>query len=241
MSIGTKLIEKVISIMLFVLIFAVLFGGYTLYRSRREVAELRQQVASLQGITNEYTLPPHVIARVKLLDSRLTLVERLGADTITVIQSYVPPESEVIYTVQQDTVAWNLLTSLHEQLLVATDSLEIAQILMEIDSLKAHLFITTVDFARMGFCVKPFIGGAINASAGLGVNAGARLAYWNRYGIGLQGSVYFPEPDSLEFAIEGFAGARIPRLENTEVFLGGGYNFTKRTWEALFGIHVYLD
>jgi hypothetical protein len=225
-------------------VVAIFILAWALYSTTKQVKELETSLNEVRELAGAAALPKSVYTQITALQNQVEVLERQGPDSIIVTQHhYIPSESEVRYVVEQDTLVWTQIQQLNREmgyLWAMGDTVGFNEVNAALEKLKYSLFHTKVVFSTHGWCTEPFIGGAINDESVGEVNIGARLGYWNRFGIGAQGDVGFPTDSTIELGISGGADWRIPHLDNTAIFVGGGYNFTRSDWQARFGLHVYL-
>jgi hypothetical protein len=235
--------SKFVGILNTILVLVVLVLGYLLYSQNQRIEELENK--KYVNISN--SIPDNVLADIEIMKNRITEIQRVGPDSVYVIEQYVPHESEVHYVATVDEFTWNQLMDIKEQLTLlqaSGDTTGLAELEARIDSLRYNLFQMTVDFDTHGFCLEPVVGGSVNESANGEIVIGARLGYWNRYGIGLHGTLSNFHPTDMndtEYGLGGFVDGRIPNFENVGAFLGGGYNFTREEWNTRIGLQGYLN
>jgi len=234
---------KFISIVNTVLVLVVLVLGYLLYTQNQRIKDLENK----KYVTINNVLPDNVLADIEILKNTITEIQRVGPDSVYVIEQYVPHESEVHYVTELDSLAWNRLMLIQQQISsmeMSGDTTGLNELREDLEALKYQLFITRVDFDEYGLCLEPCAGLSANEHGQGEVVVGARLGYWNRYGIGIHGVATNFNPthiENTEYGIGGFIDARIPHFENVSGFVGGGYNFTDEDWNARIGLQGYLN
>jgi len=228
-------------------VVVVLIVGYSLYYNVQKVNRLEAELSDVRKLAGGAVLPENVYSEITALQNQMEILERRGPDSIFVTQyRYIPSESEVRYVTEQDTLVWRQITQLNRELgylWAAGDTVGYNELCVELDKLKYSLFHTRVEFDRIGWCSVPFIGGGLTDDADGELNIGARLGYWSRFGIGLQGEVVFPSDSTrnVELGTSAFADWRIPHLNNTAIYGAFGRNWTNKEWQISAGLHLYLN
>ena len=213
------------------------------------ISGLKNELRKVRAIAED--LPEDVITMSVMDQHILKEISRIdGTDSTVVEMRYVPMESEVITTVilneealtqleQTQLLLWQLKQNVHN----SADSARIDSLDIAIHNLRRNLYITEIDFDSHGFCAVPEIGIGCDTDLNPNIEAGVRLYYFNRFGIGVHGAVEIPT-DSTE-SWDGSAGiffdGRIPGLENTA---GSGsilYDFPAQQVKGMVGVHVYLN
>jgi len=235
--------NKFLMILNSVLVVVVLSMGYLLYSQNNRIEELENKKPAIFNTS----LPEGVLADIEVLKNNITEIRRLGPDSVYVVQSYVPRESEVHYVAEVDEFTWSQLMDIKEQLTLlqaSGDTTGLAELVRQVEALKYELFNLTVDFDTYGTCLEACAGGSINENKTGEIVVGARLLYWNRFGIGLHGvigNLHPTDTEDTEFGIGIFGDCRIPKMENVSGFIGGGRNFTTNEWNLRAGLLGYFN
>ena len=222
-----------------------MFGmGYFIYSQSKDINKLKDELEKTYNLAAGNVLPENIYSTIEILKNSITEIQRIGPDSVYIFESYLPPESEVTYITELDSLAWNRLLEISSQIALLEetgDTLGLAGLFAEVEYLKYHLFSTTVDFDSYGTCMGSAIGLGANNEATPELVLGSRLFYYNRFGVGLNGVVGFPKDEKTEFGVGAFVDGRIPRLNNIAGFIGGGYNITKSDWNFRVGLQGYLN
>lgn len=236
------MLSKIGAIASIVVILLVLIMGYLLYSQNNKINKLEDDLKKAYGYSSGSIIPEDVLDDITILKNTITEMKRLGPDTVIVTERYLPPESEVRYVAELDDFTWNKLQDIYEQLAhleVSGDTTGLAELRAEVDNLRYNLYHTTIEFDTYGFCIEPVIGLSVNDDINEEIVAGARLFYYDRYGIGLHGVLSdFSEPQG---SVGGFVDGRLPYFNNVGGFLGGSYNFTDKDWNVRLGLQGYLN
>ena len=207
-----------------------------------------------QAIRSAYSqmekLRPGEESKISIEDEVLTYLDRYAPDSVYIKQQYVPAEGSVDIVIQRDTVAMEELNQLYMEIVRLRESGDVSDTVLdsletELDRLASNVYITEVNVDNSGFCMEPEAGVNVNESGDFGISGGARLFFYNRYGLGIEGSVYksdqlFQEDSESEFALGGYGDFRIPPIENVSGKLGIGYNFTDSDWSVNVGLNFYF-
>lgn len=240
--------EKLGKYAVLIVVVGVAILAYSLHRQTQRVRQLEQDLNEVRGLAGGNVLPEHVYLQITELQNQVQVLERRGPDSVFVTtHQYIPVESQVQYIVEQDTLVWRQIQQLNQQLgylWAMGDTVGFNQLNQELQILQNRLFRTKVVYDKRGWCSVPFIGAGINNELEGELNAGLRLAYWNRFGVGVQGDITFPEDTirtTVEWGTSVFADWRIPHLNNTAIYGGLGRNWTREEWQTRFGLHLYLN
>jgi hypothetical protein len=228
----------------FVILIAVvvLAMGYLLYSQHNEISRLKIAVEKANGYAGGKLLPEDVMSDIEVLKNSITEMRRLGPDTVIVVEHYLPAESEVHYTSELDETAWQQMQDIMAQLTVlqmSGDTTGLAALRVEIDKLKYSMYTTTVEYSNYGLVIRPAIGIGINGSLDEEIVLGARLFYYNRYGLGVHGTI--SDFSDVELGTGLFIDARLPYFNNVGGYIGEGYNWTTKEWNTRIGLQGYLN
>lgn len=214
------------------------------------IAGLRNDLRKVRAIAED--LPDDVVTMSVMDNHILKEISRIdGTDSLIIETNYVPFESEVVTTVVLNEEALTqleqtqlLLWELRQNVQNSADSARIDSLNIAIRDLRRNLYITDVDYDTHGFCFVPEVGVGVDTDLNPNIEAGARLYYINRFGIGLQGALEIPSDstESWSGAVGLFGDWRIPGLDNAA--LSGSpllYDFSDEKIKGMIGIHVYLN
>lgn len=230
-----------------IVVLAVLMAGQYLY--------FKGQLEDLSGAVRDaysqlHKLQPGEESKISIEDEVLTYLDRYAPDSVYVKQEYIPPEGSVDIIVQRDTVAMQELNELYMEIVKLRESGNVSDSVLdsleaELDRLGSNIYITEVNVDNSGFCLEPEAGVCVSETGDFGISGGTRLFFYDRYGLGIEGSVYkpdqlFEEDSESEFALGGFGDIRIPSVENLSAKIGAGYNFTDQDWSVNVGINFYF-
>ncbi len=225
------------------------FMAFFLINQHCEIRELkRNQAIGLQPA--EYNLPDDVVTFAQMDEHIMKVINRVGPDSVFISETYVPAESSVEYVVRVDTVALGeleaaqaLLARLELEVETLGDSAAVEELKASIAELRAAIVTTEIKFNTHGTCFVPEAGVALDADLQVNVEAGARLYYWNRYGIGIHALAEIPEHgnDTWSGAVGPFIDGKLPWWDNVAVFGGFEYDFGKKETQASAGAHVYFN
>ncbi len=213
------------------------------------ISGLRNDLLKVRAIAED--LPENVVTASIMENYILKEISRIdGTDSLIIETNYVPLETEVITTVILNEEALMqleqtqlLLWQLRQNVQNSADSARIDSLDIAINNLKRTLYIVDVDYDTHGFCLVPEAGVGIDTDLNPNIEAGARLYYINRFGIGLHGALEIPSDSTEKW--EGAAGVffdwRIKGLENTAPFGSILYDFPDQQIKFMVGGHVYLN
>ncbi|MCK4821075.1 hypothetical protein KA005_35250, partial [bacterium] len=140
---------------------------------------------------------------------------------------------------QTQLLLWQLQQNVHN----SADSARIDSLNIAIRNLRRNLYITEIDFDSHGFCCVPEVGIGVDTDLNPNIEAGVRLYYINRFGIGVHGAVEIPtdSTESWDGSVGIFFDGRISGLENTAWYGSIDRDFPARQFKGMVGIHVYLN
>lgn len=225
-----------------VIVIIIFIMGFMLYSQNKSLCRLQEELYKVHHLAQGNSLPENVFSDIEILKNSITELRREGADSVYIVQHYLPSESEVHYVTTLDSLAWQRLLDISEQITYLEangDTLGLAELIAEVEALKYNLFTTEVEFDTYGTCLEPVIGLGLNNSVTPEVVLGARLLYYNRLGVGLNAIVGFG--DDTEVGIGGFIDSRLPYMDNVGFYFGGSYNFMKTEGNLRIGLQGYLN
>jgi hypothetical protein len=222
--------------------------SYMNVMSSCEIRELKDsQVTGLQPTGDN--LAGDVISLAQIDDRIMRAINRVGPDSVFISETYIPSESQIQYIVRTDTVAMGqleeaqaLLARLEAEMETRSDSLAVEELKAAIARLQLAVVTTEIKYDTHGTCLVPEVGIGLDTDAALNIEAGARLYYWQRFGLGVHGMAGIPAESGGDWSGSAgvFADYRIPRWDNVAAFLSGDYDFAERKIQGTIGVHVYL-
>lgn len=199
-----------------------------------------------------YILPDDVVMQAEFKNHILQLARRIDGDSSYVITTYIPTESTIEYIVRTDTLAlgrlenaYILLAQLKYRMETASDSARVDSLEVAILNLQRALYVFDVEYDTHGTCLVPEVGVGLDTDARFNIEAGARLYYINRFGIGLHGAMAVPADSSGSWggSVGIFGDWRIPGFDNSALFTSLDHEFPSARLidKAMLGIHIYLN
>lgn len=223
------------------------FMAFFLVNQHCEIKELKDsQVTGMQPA--EYHLPDDVVTIAQMDAHIMKAIRRVGPDSVFISETYIPSESSIEYIVRVDTIAMGeleeaqaLLARLELEMETSSDSAAVEELRLAVEALRAAIVVTEINFDTHGPCLVPTVGIALDSDLQPNIETGARLYYWNRFGIGVHALMEVPveADDEWSGAAGVFIDWRAP-WDNLALFVGSEYDFGKNEAQASAGAHVYL-
>lgn len=223
---------------LLVSIIANLYLNKRLQSLESELVELREAKPAI--VVSDKTLAQNQQLLLQLNQNVLTLLQRVDSTRVEVETRYIPPEGGYTVVIEENPAIRQALDSIF--VAMSNDSLSQAyrdSLYLVGLALMGQLYQPTIDYQLMGVCFTPWIGPSIDDDAAFGVDAGARLLYSGRFGVGPMFSTT-PLEEVLAFRAGGFVDYRVPKLDNLAPRLFGAYDFTNEDWEIGVGLDLLL-
>jgi len=241
----STLMNKLFSSIVIGVLLVLLLQGFCTQRSQqKEIQALKEdvtlQIDEVRELTGQF--PDYTDAFTKFNGQYLVLADRFDSLSAQMDRIYIPAEgSYQITTVIDSTklVAYNeaieALLTLDANVSDATrDSLQ-----QEILSLLYATVNQEIDVQYRGFTLAPEAGISYNSSGDFEVTLGSRIAYWNHWGLGVEGSIGIDDTHDLSLGLYGDY-RDIWGLRNLGIGIGVQRKFAPRETNFNLGVHNYF-
>lgn len=223
-----------------------IFGGLYIKHQNTRIERLQQSISqksSSHVIDEKLILSSVDKLLVRIKQNLVQGVERVASDSVVYIYREVPVEGEVEIVITQDSTVVDSLQDLILQLnILLQDSTGASAFMIDslqqrFDDLKFRLFRTQYNITNKGFCLVPAIGVGINTDGDASITCGARVAFWNRFGVNVSVGL-----NNFNYKTPTFRTTldyRFPNLRNVSIGVFGEYILNSGLSTGI-GLNIYL-